>query len=238
MQKRLTHYSDAYLINPQHPISIKVLGCGGTGSQMLQALARIHVSLMALGHPGFVVQAWDDDVVTDANLGRQLFSQSDIGQPKAKILIDRINRFYGISWYAYALKWVEDDLKNKAFANIMITCVDNVATRELMQRAKVNDKYNNREPFAKPLYWLDLGNSLQTGQVVLGTLQKIKQPTKMRNLVTELPTIIDLFPDLKKRESKDTTPSCSLWSPADLEDVPGIKDWISWCVCQLGNNEC
>src|SRR6266705_115733 len=101
------HYTEAYFLNPMHPVTVKVLGCGGSGSQMLQALARINVSLLALGHPGLIVQAWDPDKVTEANLGRQLFSKADLEQYKAKILIERINRFYGFNWQAFPLRWDE-----------------------------------------------------------------------------------------------------------------------------------
>jgi hypothetical protein len=35
------HYTNKYLINPEHPITIHVIGCGGNGSQMLMQLARL-----------------------------------------------------------------------------------------------------------------------------------------------------------------------------------------------------
>lgn len=213
----MVHYTEQYFLNPQHPITIKVIGCGGTGSQMLQALARINVSLIALGHAGMSVQAWDADKVTEANLGRQLFSKSDLEQYKAKILIERINRFYGFNWQAFPMRWDETCVKDNLFANLMITCVDNVATREVVHSIK-NSNIRKREPFTIPVYWLDLGNSQKSGQVVLGTFGTIKQPKGTRGSVGELPTILDYFPDMKKFD-KPGTPSCSLAEALGNQDL-------------------
>ena len=35
------HYIDNYLINPQHPVTVNLIGAGGTGSQVLTCLARL-----------------------------------------------------------------------------------------------------------------------------------------------------------------------------------------------------
>ncbi len=98
--KPLKHFLWSELWDPQHPIYMTVVGTGGTGSQMLTQLARIHCSLRALGHPGLMVVAWDPDTVNSANLGRQMFSPADVGRNKATVLIERINRFIGSEWDA------------------------------------------------------------------------------------------------------------------------------------------
>ena len=46
------HYTDSYLMNPQHPVTVNIIGAGGTGSQVLTGMARLDVTLRALGHPG------------------------------------------------------------------------------------------------------------------------------------------------------------------------------------------
>lgn len=221
------HYTEQYFLAPQHPITVKVIGCGGSGSQMLQALARINVSLIALGHPGLLVQAWDNDKVSEANLGRQLFSAADLEQYKAKILVERINRFYGFNWQAIPLLWDKTCLKDNFFANLMITCVDNVSTRELMQTMKISFSHM-REPFAVPYYWLDLGNSQKTGQAILGTFRAIKQPKRTRGAVDNLPSIFDLFPDIKKFDKPDQ-PSCSLAEALGKQDL-----FINSILAQFG----
>lgn len=94
------HYTDRYLLNPHHPVTVFVIGAGGTGSQVATNLARISIALQALGHPGLHLTVFDPDTVTEANIGRQLFSESELGLNKAVALVTRINRFFGFSWEA------------------------------------------------------------------------------------------------------------------------------------------
>lgn len=42
------HYIHNYLLNPQHPVTVNLIGAGGTGSQVLTNLARLDVTLRAL----------------------------------------------------------------------------------------------------------------------------------------------------------------------------------------------
>ena len=49
------HYIDNYLINPQHPVTVNLIGAGGTGSQVLTCLARLDTALRGLGHPGLFI---------------------------------------------------------------------------------------------------------------------------------------------------------------------------------------
>ncbi len=216
-EEKKVHYTEQYFLSPEHPITVKVIGCGGSGSQMLQALARINVSLVALGHPGIVVQAWDPDKVSEANLGRQLFSKADLDQYKAKILVERINRFYGFNWQSFPMKWDEQAYNDKCFANLIVSCVDNVESREKIHWIK-KAAHNRPEPFSVPVYWLDLGNSQTSGQIVLGTFGEVKQPKGAKGTVKTLPTILDLFPDMKKFDKVDA-PSCSLAEALGKQDL-------------------
>ena len=126
------HYTDRYLLNPYHPVTVFVIGAGGTGSQVATGLARMSVALQALGHPGLHVTVFDPDTVTEANIGRQLFSGSELGLNKAAALATRINRFFGFSWEAkgqrYPLK-ASADREEPALANIIVTCTDNTRSR-------------------------------------------------------------------------------------------------------------
>ena len=73
------HYTDSYLINPQHPVTVNLIGAGGTGSQVLTSLARLDITLRAPGHPGLFVSLYDPAILTESNSGRQLISTSTIG---------------------------------------------------------------------------------------------------------------------------------------------------------------
>jgi molybdopterin/thiamine biosynthesis adenylyltransferase len=62
-------------------------------------------ALIALNHPGLMVSVFDDDTVTRANLGRQLFTTAELGLHKSVALINRINRFFGTNWKAVTEKY-------------------------------------------------------------------------------------------------------------------------------------
>ena len=81
---RKIHFTDKYLLSPYHPVTVLVAGAGGTGSQVITSLARMSVALQALGHPGLHLTAFDPDTVTEANIGRQLFSETELGLNKAR----------------------------------------------------------------------------------------------------------------------------------------------------------
>jgi PRTRC genetic system ThiF family protein len=194
----------------EQTVRVALAGAGGNGSQMLSGLARMHTALTALGHPGLDVTVFDPDIVTDANIGRQLFSPSDADQYKAEVLVNRINCFFNLNWSARPVPFTH----GSGGWDLLIGCVDSAAARRELDRASWN-------------YWLDLGNSERKGQVVLGQKPKGKRSFAAqtarnfkRNLTQKekaadaawqkwqpLPTIMDLFPELKNRRRKvDNTP--------------------------------
>jgi hypothetical protein len=61
-------------------------------------------SLIELGHAGLQIRLWDDDVITNANLGRQRFAECETGLYKSVALINRCNRFSGTNWKAETVK--------------------------------------------------------------------------------------------------------------------------------------
>ena len=75
---RRIHMTDGYLLNPSHPVTVDLIGVGGTGSQVLTSLARINHALQELGHPGLRVVVFFFFFVTESSIGRQLFSPRDI----------------------------------------------------------------------------------------------------------------------------------------------------------------
>lgn len=229
------HFTDNELISPPNPISLNLIGAGGTGSQVLTALARMNHALTELNHAGLVVRLWDDDVITEANLGRQLFAESELGLHKSVALINRVNRFFGTNWKAETRKFEKDNfgrIPENAQANITITCVDNVKARfEVAEILKTKSNYRNYSN--EPKYWLDFGNSQQTGQVILSTIGEIKQPQSEKyQTVANLPFITDEFGDLlKQSEQDDDTPSCSLADALQKQDL-----YINSTLAQMGSS--
>jgi PRTRC genetic system ThiF family protein len=209
------HYTHNYLIDPLHKVTIDLIGAGGTGSQVLINLARMNEALMKLGHPGLHVRCWDGDLVTAANMGRQLFSPADVGQNKAIVLVTRINRFFGFEWEAKPAFYV-----GKVVSNILITCIDTAKGRlDIAEKLKTNPVLKN-QPTDTGYYWLDLGNLQKTGQVVLGTLQSVPQPkVKGEKCKASLPTVVKMFPQLKKIKDEQQGPSCSLAEALERQDL-------------------
>lgn len=222
------HFTENYLINPSHPVTVNLIGCGGTGSQVLTSLARINCALVALGHPGIKVRAYDDDMVTEANIGRQLFSLSDIGLNKADVLITRTNRFFGTDWMMAPHRFGEAEYSG---ANINISCVDSVKSRLKIEKALLKCQEAHNIDTDTGYYWFDFGNGRTFGQAILGTLQNIQQPKvkdKDIDVIPVLKTVTGLF-DLSKVNEKDSGPSCSLAEALRKQDL-----FINSTLAQLG----
>ena len=210
-------------------LKVAVAGCGGTGSQVLTGLARMHVSLLALGHPGLSVCAFDPDTVTPANVGRQLFSPSDLGCNKAAVLINRLNCFFDLNWTASPSCYKAGQRFSDDRADFLIGCVDTAAARRDLAQTRFR-------------YWLDIGNTDKKGQVILGTRTRAKRiPIGVPLMETILadpqsagqrvkdtkyftpprPRLVtEIFPILKdKRRKEDNTPSCSLAEAIERQDL-------------------
>ena len=232
-EKITVHFTDNSLLNPTNPILINVMGAGGTGSKVLTALMEMNHSLIELGHAGLQIRLWDDDVITQANLGRQRFAECEIGLYKSVALINRANRFSGTNWKAETVKFEKDrldKLPENAGASIYISCVDSVKAR--FGIADILNILNNGKAYSnRPRYWLDFGNSQHTGQVLLSTIGRIKQPNSEKyETVASLPFITDEFGELlKQSEEQDDTPSCSLAEALEKQDL-----FINSSLVQMG----
>ncbi|WP_417355455.1 PRTRC system ThiF family protein [Flavobacterium sp.] len=233
-EKPKIHFTDNDLISPTNPITVNLIGAGGTGSKVLTALMEMNHSLMALGHAGLSVCLWDDDRITAANIGRQRFAESETGLYKSVALINRVNRFSGTNWKAQTLKFEKDSLtrySEEMRAVIYISCVDSVQSRfeiaDILRGLRSNQRYYRD----CPKYWLDFGNSQYTGQVILSTIGEIRQPDSRKyQTVANLPFITEEYGELlKQSETSDTTPSCSLAEALEKQDL-----FINASLTQMG----
>ncbi|AYL94386.1 PRTRC system ThiF family protein [Mucilaginibacter celer] len=220
--KPAVHIVQKELLQPYNPVTVNLIGAGGTGGQVLTALARMNHALIALGHAGLFVRVFDDDTVEPANLGRQLFTTAEVGLHKSVALINRINRFFGTNWKAETLRYDQQLLedRNRASALITISCVDTVQARydieEVLKYLSKNHTGRNHVQ-----YWMDFGNSRTSGQVILSTLEKIKQPaSELYTPVECLPLVTVEFRELLYfSEQGDNTPSCSLAEALTKQDL-------------------
>lgn len=230
LSKTRLHYTEPYILNPQHRITVDLIGLGGTGSRVLSALGDINVMLVNLDHPGLYVRAWDPDVISVPNIGRQAFSAAEVGQYKATSIVGKVNRHFGTDWEACPVRyaWTAADEKagHRKTSNIVISCVDSIAARyeigELVSNPIRKGRYGDDVSTSQPYYWLDFGNAQRTGQAVLGTLKMIPQPHKLPKgveAVATLPTVLQQFPDLRDQPEDESGPSCSHAEALSKQDL-------------------
>lgn len=229
------HYTDKYLLNPYHPVTVFVVGAGGTGSQVITNLARMSIALQALGHPGLHVTVFDPDTVTGANIGRQLFNETELGLNKAVALVTRINRFFGYTWEAkgnrYPLRQ-KHDKDNPELANIIITCTDNIRSRLDLWRFLKKYRENKSNNEKSPIYWMDFGNGQTTGQVLIGNIRhKIAQPVSTEYHPIPKMNVITEEVSYSTIKEKDSGPSCSLAEALQKQDL-----FINSMLAQIGCN--
>lgn len=189
------HYLPAAFDN--RPIRILLVGCGGNGAQMFMGLASLDTALRAISSRSLDVTVVDDDIVTEANLGRQPFFRCDLGNSKARTLTERINLAHGLAWRAVhgrapAAIGIEG-------ADILITCVDTASARRALGAALDGGT-------STPAYWMDLGNRATDGQYLIGCPARSTADGHQR-----LPTVLEAFPELADDGlPDDDAPSCSV----------------------------
>ena len=179
-------------------VRVLVIGCGGSGSAIASGLPYLHQAMLVAGHPGGLhVTIMDGDIISPANCVRQPFSSAEIGLAKTVVMVSRLNLFWGLNWTAVAGHLTpQTDVSN---FDITIGCVDTRAARQLIQAGVQGLR-------SRVAYWLDLGNSADSGQFVLG------QPLNGRNRrsALRLRTASELFPEIvDSSRDDDREPSCS-----------------------------
>lgn len=231
--KETIHYAPNYFINPNHPITITVVGCGGTGSRLLPKLGNLDQALQEFGHPGLMVFVYDNDIIEDHNvLKRQNFLRSEIGRKKASTLITKYNMIFGTQWEAY-----DEYCDFVPNSNIVISCVDKIDFRKKMQNfiKKNKDVKDKNQDYKTPFYWLDCGNGKDFGQVVLATLKEVEQPnSKNFEAKSTLKSVYDIFGDLEKFNTKETQgiESCS-FIDSNMEQDLFINEIVSVHAAEL-----
>src|SRR2546423_1583143 len=82
------HDASTLLTADYRSIQIVVAGCGGIGAYVVQHVGRL-MRVLYEDVKGVNLTLCDPDVVEEKNLGRQLFCEAEIGQPKAVALARR-----------------------------------------------------------------------------------------------------------------------------------------------------
>lgn len=207
----MIHYMPKFFNNAVDPITVAVIGAGATGSQVVTQLGRINEVLQQIGHRGLYVTLYDDDIVNEHNVGKQLFAKSETGEFKASSIISRINRFYGTGWEAYNHKV---HINKIPAANVVITCIDSFPFRKQLNTKLIKERNKeikngrfNVPNHKRRYYWLDIGNEANFGQIFLSTTDRITQPSNEMPKV--LMSALEIFPKAKIDLSKQAI-TCSM----------------------------
>lgn len=164
---------------------------------MLMGLASLDTALRAISSRSLDVTVVDDDIVTEANLGRQPFYRCDLGNSKVRTLTERINLAHGLAWKAVHGR--APGAIGVEGAHVLISCVDTASARRALGVALAQGRN-------KPVYWLDLGNRASDGQYLIGCPARGAGGDDAR-----LPTVLEAFPELADDSlAEDDAPSCSV----------------------------
>jgi PRTRC genetic system ThiF family protein len=156
-----------------------------------------------------------------------MFSVSDVGHYKSDVLVSRCNRYFGTEWISVpSFYGTRIDMREESVgANFIISCVDSLSSRrEIAATIPVKSTdWSYRHPqFTSIYYWMDIGNSRKTGQIILGTARGIEQPARKMGefpiieTVQELPNFIKEFPKIREKKEE---PSCSLAESLGRQDL-------------------
>src|SRR5437016_1862556 len=189
----------------EREVRVLVVGCGGTGSALVAGLPYLHQSLLAYGHPGGLhVTVLDGDTISPANCVRQPFARCEVGLNKAVVLVNRLNLFWGLKWEAVPEHLKPGSVISRSTygdglrAHIVVGCADTRAAR-----AAIRDAVSN---WSLTSYLLDIGNSADSGQFILG------EPLNQRNRRSRLRlrTAAEIYPEIVDPSlDNHGGPSCS-----------------------------
>jgi PRTRC genetic system ThiF family protein len=187
-----------YFINPMHPITVLVVGAGGSGSHLVEHLANLNYTMKQLDHPGLHVTVMDDDIVQKHNIGRQAFTLQDIGKNKAVALVTRLNRNFGTDWIGIPKKFSI----TKSRHNVVFGCVDSILSRKMISKWFHHKKHEWNENIT--YLYIDLGNGKDTGQIIIG-----KKDSRYGDF-------FEHFPNVKDEKTKET---CSMAEALTKQDL-------------------
>lgn len=162
----LDRLSAAKVIVPLVPKTRLILiGCGGTGSWLAPSVARFARTMAEKFSKEVSVCFVDPDVVEAKNIYRQNFCVAEVGHNKAVTLAKRYSTAWSINILACAYKYswqLVSNLGGYQFdgLTVLIGCVDNREARRDIQTSIRN--------IGGTVFWLDCGNTRESGQVLLG----------------------------------------------------------------------
>lgn len=194
MQSLVIDPALTYRLPPDRPLHLVLVGCGGTGSHIAQAAARLAAHV---GGSSLKLTFIDGDTVEPRNVGRQLFAPFELGRNKAQTLAARLSAALGQSITAIPAMADGEMLRHLArehpeHLGILVGAVDTATARTALALALGNGS-------GAWAAWLDAGNHEASGQVALGTTtsaSRVVTAFAIPGMVGALPAPSLQFPDL------------------------------------------
>ncbi len=174
-----------------HKLRIILAGCGGTGSWAAPHVARIASEARQRWQRVELVFV-DPDVVEDKNIPRQNFVPAELGINKACALAQRY-AVWGAEIQALTAPYDPRLASNWDTLTVVIGCVDNAAARQSIAQSL------ERGGSVPSVWWLDAGNSRESGQVLFGSANQVsalKEAFKLGTYCTALPSPALVQPQL------------------------------------------
>ncbi|MCC6173836.1 MAG: ThiF family adenylyltransferase [Chloroflexi bacterium] len=145
--------------------NIVLVGCGGTGGFLAEALCRL-----LIGHRSRIFLV-DPDRVESHNVARQAFDRRDVDRFKAEVLAERLSRRFERE-VGYSVLPYDRELHAKVLGgtsaelHLIVGCVDNAAARRAI--AGTLEAPSRSGWRSDNIWWLDCGNGRNSGQILLG----------------------------------------------------------------------
>jgi len=157
--------------------AIVLVGCGGTGGFLADALCRLLIGRAA------TLTLVDPDVIEPHNVLRQNFARREVGQFKALALARRLAERYGrevcASVRPYDRETHAECFAQPAALSLLIGAVDNAAARRALAATLAGGRWHGAYGYPlQPIWWLDAGNGRNSGQVLLGNTTR---PDELRD---------------------------------------------------------
>lgn len=184
--------------DPNHYLNEVILvGCGGTGAQWSNGIARIIRMMKDTGKSTPHIKFIDPDNFEYKNVGRQLVQDASIGENKAVELARRFNMSLGLCIEAIPEAFDPKKHVTRNGGTIICGAVDNWRARQAISEAT-------------GAIWIDCGNARYNGQVVIGTTSdtemmqsRLKSMKSDETTLRWLPNAAAVYPELLKPDPEE-----------------------------------
>lgn len=160
--------SQPVVLPPHSQVHFWIVGCGGTGSFLVQIVARIAESLVRSGKPTKITLV-DPDHVEPINITRQCFCEAEVGLNKAQTLAARCS----LAWNQLDIEAIPEAFQGHWVGYphntliVLFGCVDRASGRRALVDALAMNHSQHRG--ASLVWWIDAGNGDRYGQVLIGS---------------------------------------------------------------------